>query len=178
MLPIIQQAPPASGGSGGGGFTTILAPTSLPAAAVYDIINIPATYAYLILNLVGVSGTIASRQPLVQLSVNNGSSFDATAGNYLGMHMDSVGSVVDSMASIGESAVQAAAATWRSTYYLFGYGAGGAKPYHYTIRPSTVVIQAGQGIYIGSALAIDAMRILWNGTGNFDAGTAELIGAS
>ena len=34
------------------------------------------------------------------------------------------------------------------------------------------------GTYIGSTSAINAIRILWNSTGNFDGGTIALFGVS
>ena len=155
------------------GITTI-ASGSLPAAATLDIADIPATYAYLVLQITDASSDTASRQVLVQISTDNGLNFDATAGNYKG-HVVSAGAVVDwSVASLVQSGNVAAAATGTYRLQISCYQ-GGAYPLAQNQVNSTG-FQVSTGNYIGSTSAINALRILWNGSGNFDAGTYALYG--
>ena len=158
------------------GITTILAPTSLPAAATYDITGIAETYAYLVLRLDGVSSTVATRQPLVRVSTDNGASFDATVGNYEG---NSSGGGATTLASLIESANGAAADTFNAQVILRPYHTGVNAMYHAGIRlSSSATNHITFGTYIGSTDNIDALRILWNGSGNFDAGTVALYGVA
>lgn len=165
---------------GGGGIATI-ASGSLPAAATQSIANIPETYAHLVLQLTGVSSNTAPRQPLVRASTDNGSTFDSTVGNYQGVIYDSSGLALTAttLAALGESAGQAAANSWDATIQLFGYQTGPAHTYFARYRTSGGgVIYHTWGTYVGSTNNIDALQILWNGSGNFDAGTYALYGIS
>ena len=164
-----------------GGITTI-ASGSLPAAAIQNITDIPATFVYLVLQITGASSNTAARAIQVLLSTNNGSSFDTTVANYPGYNITTLTGgatiVVDTLPTIGDTgAGVAAAATTTGTYLLFGYQAGPHK------RFSSRILAGGteylsEGTYIGSALAINAMQIGWSGSGNFDAGTYALYGVS
>ena len=158
----------------GGGVTTI-ASGSFPAAATLDITGIVETYSYLVLQITGASSNTATRQPLVRVSVDNGSTFDATAGNYV----KSSGSNAGTLASLFDGTAEAAAATFTSTTCIYGYQ-GGPSAMWLSVNDDSVAagIPAWIGVYLGSALNIDALRVLWNGTGNFDAGTYALYGVS
>jgi len=162
----------------GGGISTILASTSFPVAAVYDITNIPATYAYLILQITGVSSDTAARQVRLQFSTNNGSSFDTNTANYEGWRTGIGANDFTASTQVIPIGDATAAQTVDTTIQLKGYQGGS-----YPMYESRALDGAGNarhliGTYIGSTSAINAIRILWNSTGNFDGGTIALFGVS
>ncbi len=165
------QSPAASGG-----IETIVATTSLPAAATVDITGIPATYSYLCLYISGASSDTATRAVVVRVSTDNGSNFDSTAGNYIGFYTQSTptDSNIGTASLVGGPAVAAAVATTISLN-IFAYH-GGVAAY-----ASGSINSGGTGYtnhcaYLGSTSAINALRIGWNNTGSFDAGTYALYG--
>lgn len=159
-----------------GGIKTI-ASGSLPAAAVLDIINIPVTYTYLILQITGVSSNTETRIPLVQASVDNGSTFDATAGNYRAFTVNNSTLGSNAVASMIYATAVAAAIASTFSLYLYGYQGGANAQYFSRVTVNNQNL-ALMGSYVGSTDNIDALRILWNDTGNFDAGTYALYGVS
>src|SRR5262245_6895820 len=153
---------------GSGGITTI-ASGSLPAAATQDVTNIPATYSYIFAQIVGASSNTATRALRIQVSVNDGSSFDATAGNYPSQ----------TVASLIEPAVVSVTNIFHAGVCLFGYQRGPRMHYTgYDFEDSSGVWNPRNGVYIGSTSAINALRFLWSGSGNFDAGTYAVYGIS
>lgn len=162
----------------GGGITTI-ASGSLPAAATLSITSIPATYAYLVLHLAGLSSNTASRTPRVQVSTDNGSTYDGTASNYIGDSWDGTTFASTAQASLIEAASLANASfTGTYTVYLFGYQGGPRMHAQFLSIDDTLTTHRGRIFYIGSTNAINALQVNWSGTGNFDAGTYALYGVS
>lgn len=160
-----------------GGITTI-ASGSLTGAAVV-ITNIPATYAYLVLQITGASSNTATRRPLVRVSSDNGASYDAVAANYV-YHLAGIGgafgagadaSVFDANTALG------VADTATGTITITGYQGGPHMAFAFRSL-ALATNNLGNGVYVGSAAAINALQILWNGSGNFDAGTYALYGVS
>ncbi|RPJ38987.1 MAG: hypothetical protein EHM35_03345 [Planctomycetaceae bacterium] len=168
--------------AGSAGGITLIASGSFPAAATLDITNIPATYAYLVIKVTGASSTVSSRMVLIQVSTNNGSSFDATAANYAYFRVDQVaGLFTGTRATLGESVSGGGIAdTGDITCSLFNYQSGPHKNFiaRHTNSQSSTAHAINIGCYFGSTSAIDAIRILWSGTGNFDAGTYAVYGVS
>jgi len=154
---------------------TVIASGSFPAAAVLDITNIPATYAYLMLQITGVSCTGAART-YVQVSTNNGSSFNTTASNYNGVWISGA-----TVANPGEAtmvyanSLQQAADVNNITLRISGYQGGVYAEYRSRIAETTAINEVF-GHFSGSTSAINALRVLWNAAGNFDAGTYALYG--
>ena len=167
----------ASGSSGG---ITTIESGSIGTGATKDITSIPATYSYLILQLNGLSSDTATRQPLVQVDTDNGASFDATAGNYEAFRITSTPSLVAAtLASLIEGNARAATVTFTWTIYIYGYHGGPNMWWRAKGADSAPASYWGHfGTYIGSTSAINALRVLWNGSGNFDAGTYALYGVS
>lgn len=162
-----------------GGIATI-ASGSLSGTAV-TITGIPETYAYLALQILGGSSDTAARIPLVRASVNNGSSYDATAGNYPGDYWDAGGATYQSttLASLAETASLASAASvFNMTVTIFNYQTGPHKTVEFRYVDAGGASYRGRKFYIGSTDNIDALQILWNGSGSFDAGTYALYGIS
>lgn len=154
---------------------TLIASGSLTGATV-DITNIPATYSQLILQLTGASLDTASRQVLVQGSTNNGVSFDSTAGNYTGFKINGTTTTATTTASLIESANFAAATTQVYSLNITGYQGNTTQQCLALTNSTTPFLGYSTIYYIGSTSAINALRILLNGTGNFDAGTYALYG--
>lgn len=157
---------------------TILASGALPAANFVDITNIPARYSYLILQVAGASCATTTRQLWVRASTNNGSSFDATSGNYPGQKMTgaTLSAITAASATMLESATMTNAQTQSFTLIIHGYQGGPHPRYDFRTITNTTEYQ-GLGTFIGAAGSpINALRIIWDSTGNFDAGTYVLYG--
>lgn len=156
---------------------TLIASGSFPTAAVLDIINIPATYAYLVVQVNGVSSNTAANYLLTQVSINNGTSFDTTANNYLGYLMTVAGNALTSQATLGTYASTAGVAELGyATIVLEGYQGGCNLTYNGRIAHSLTDRERTFGTYVGSTSTINALRFLWSAGGNFDAGTYALYG--
>ena len=173
-----STAAPSWANPAGGGIVTI-ASGSFPAAAVLDIINIPATYAYLVLQVNGVSSDTGSNFLLTRVSVNNGASFDTNGNNYLGQMLNSSAVSNTSQASLGTYASTATIAELGyATIVLEGYQGGCNLTYNARITHDTNGRERTIGTYVGSTSAINALRFLWSAGGNFDAGTYALYGVA
>jgi hypothetical protein len=143
-----------------------------------DIPNIPAIYKKLRLIISGASMTASTISVSVQVSTNNGSSFDTTSSNYPGMSVALSGTSIVSansaslMPSINQTAAQACHADLVIDNYIAAAGYVSATGFfiegngtrHHTQRYYT---NAGGN-------NIDAIRIASGGT--FDAGTYTLRG--
>lgn len=172
---VLKTGGSAANPAWGGGIATI-ASGSFPAATTLSITSIPAFYKYLIFQINGVSSDTATRHFRLQPSVNNGGAYDTTAANYVGQS-NSVAPAAFAEASFCSGiADQAAAVTWTGTVYIFGYQGGPNAYFTSQTRSSVPSTNDNSGLYIGSTSAINALQVLWNGTGNFDAGTYALYG--
>jgi hypothetical protein len=157
-----------------GGITTI-ASGSLSGTAV-TITGIPATYAYLVLQVTNASSDTSTRQVFVRVSTDNGSSYDSTAGNYRGILTQGASTTSDTaVASLVEAAVMNAADSEDITITITGYQAGPWLGYRACAEAAGTRYNT-EGVYAGSTSAIDAIQILWSGSGNFDGGTYALYG--
>lgn len=161
-----------------GGIETIVPATSFPAAASVDITGIPATYAYLSLEIRGAGFDTATRTVNVQVSTDNGSSFDSTAGNYFGFRVNATPTVTNNAtASLLNGGNATAAQAMDASVMLERYQGG-----MYAHARSYFQINGVGGeqhfftSYLGSTSAINALRVLCSGSGNFDAGTYALLG--
>ena len=113
---------------------------------------------------------------LVQVSTNNGSSYDTTAASYPGAKRTGTTWTAKTLASLIESATVTAAQVFNATITLSGYQAG--PPTAVTARVTANAVEYHcTATYVGSKVAgINALRILWDASGNFDAGTYVLYG--
>lgn len=170
----------ASAAAAGGGIATI-ASGSLPAAATLDITNIPATYAYLVLEITAASQDTNSVYTQVQVSTNNGVSFDTTATNYMGIRLVATDPVLTTSASLLEpGSATAIGNSITSTIVMTGYQSGPRMTYRGQSNLSNAPTYFNEivGTYIGSTSAINALRILTSAAGSFDGGTYALYGLS
>lgn len=166
-----------------GGISTI-ASGSLPSASTLAIANIPSTYSYLVLHISGISSNTSTRQPFIRVSTDNGTSYDSTAANYVFTKFDittPVSEVKSTQASLIDMANSSSAGdTWDITLNIYGYHGGPFMQWNGRGKSLTLSTNNWmlRGIYIGSTSAINALQILWSGSGNFDAGTYALYGVS
>ena len=161
-----------------GGATTI-ASGSFPAAASVSITDIPANYVQLVLQITGASAVSTGQLINVQVSTDNGSSFDTTSTNYMGTVLQggsTPAQVTRATLVQGNSLSAAEAAT--GTISLFSYQ-GGTYP-QFISRASNSIndLQMSIGHYTGSTSAVNALRINWSGGVDFDAGSYVLKGIS
>lgn len=165
---------------GAAGTVTTLASGALPAAATLSLTSIPPAFSSVHLKLVGVSSNTATRHPRVQVSTNNGVSYDTAAANYVGTQIDAVGPTITAVSSeatlAGLLADAAAANTWDFDIVIWGYQGGPHMQWFARAKPSGGNELTISGTYLGSTSAINALQVLWNGSGNFDAGTYALYG--
>lgn len=149
---------------------------SFPSASTLAV-AIPAGYSDILISFSGVSFDTATRALFIQVSTNNGSSYDSTAANYnAGLVNYTAGtSAAGSNASIASTGTQTAAATVSGTAIIFGYATGGFKAFQALSLQSTPQQNGTFGTYVGPTsspgAAITNIQFLLNGTGNFDAGT-------
>lgn len=157
--------------------TVSIASGSLTGTAVV-ITDIPATYRYLILNIVAASHNAGgSRSMLVRASTNNGVSYDSTTGNYIGLSSHPLSSVDDmAAASLIECTAIGAAETFTGMVMLFGYHGNSYAPVQSVVDVSSGDTIAVNGFYKNGASAINALQMLLSGSGDFDAGTYALYG--
>lgn len=152
-----------------------LASGSFPAAAVLDIASIPASYRELQLRMTGVSCDTATRKCRVQISIDNGSSFIAT--NYGSIVIDSLGAAATGTTWLAQNSTDlAAAATVAMVVSITNYQGGLYVQGQFSGVDSAGVTFGGNGAYQAGTTAVNALRVLWNGAGNFDAGTYILYG--
>lgn len=155
------------------GIATI-ASGSFPSAAVLDITSIPSTYRMLQLFISNASSDTGTRRPQVQLSVDNGSSF--ISSTYTGVAYD--GTTVTGLSGVfaAPAGTIAAAADYDMLITMTGFQAGLYPSCYFTARDSAGLDSFGNGSYIGATTLVNAIRIGWNGSGNFDGGTYALRG--
>lgn len=136
--------------------------------------DIPAYYSGLILKIAGASSG-STEQILVQVSVDNGTTFDTTAGNYPGHKVTGTTWTAMSVASLIESATFTAAQTSAVTLNIDGYQGGPHARANARVITNTTEYQCW-ATYIGSTGPINALKILGSAGGTFDAGTYVLYG--
>lgn len=151
---------------------SIIATGNLTGTAV-AITNIPAGFAYLMLEIIGASSG-STEQTEVQFSTNAGSSYDTTAANYPGYFRTGATITAKTLASALESATHTAAQSDSSTLKISGYDLGPSKITHARISANAVEYTC-DGAYLTNN-AINALRILGSAGGTFDAGSYTLYG--
>ncbi len=156
---------------------TLIASGSFPAAATVDVTNIPATYDRLVVNISGASSNTATRAVLVSVSTNNGSSYDTTGANYPGWKVEDATFTLAALGfgSLAAGVTVTAAQTASMQCTIFNYQGGMNAQSLFRVISNTVNYH-GSAVYIGSTSAINALRLRWDGTGNFDAGTYAIYG--
>jgi hypothetical protein len=163
-----------AGPAGPSGIVTI-ASGNLSGATV-AIINIPQTFGELILNIVGASSDTATRQLLVRVSTDNGANWNTTAGSYPGHKITGTTWTAKTLASLIESVTLTAAQVFNAAIYLRGYQAGPPTDIKARVTANAVEYQVF-ATYAGSKVAgINAIQLLWDASGNFDAGSYALYG--
>lgn len=158
----------------GGGIVTIASGAANTGTTV-TIANIPAIYNHLILKLTGISSDTATRHPRVQVDTDNGASPDATAGNYIGESNAGAPAAFGEASLLNGLADVAAAVTMDAVIYIYGYQGGPNMYFRSFARQSTPTITSNAGYYFGSTTAINALTLLWNGSGNFDGSGAYVL---
>ena len=139
------------------------------ATGTTKVLTLGTTYHRQLVYCDALSSDTASRQPIIQLSTDGGSSYDTTAGNHLFTLKAVGGALTDgTLASLIESANQAASGTWTLTLILEGFRGGSNPEFKFRISTGAGVHRTGWGFYIGSTSAVTHLKILWNGTGSFD----------
>lgn len=168
------------------GLTTIVASTAFAAANNVDITDIPQGHSALLLEINSASGDTSTRAFIVQVSVDNGVTFDTTMGNYVGGRAeDNAGTAV--VAAVNAPAVGTAgivqtgpmgtSGTVTLAAIISGYPNGSVTHCSFSGRyegSSNHIL--GQITYVGTTAGVNGLRLTWNGSGNFDAGSYRLIG--
>ena len=162
--------------AGRAGLVEIVAATAFPSANLVVVAtSIPQTFASLLLVINGLSMDTASRQYYTQVSTNNGVGYDTTAANYQGVFFNNATAGENSAPTLFLMNTLAAANTSSVVIEITGYQAG-SFPLAKTAGINITNGAAAQIAYVGSTSAVDALRIIMNSTGNFDAGTYALYG--
>ncbi len=171
------QLQPAGASSGG---ATVIASGSLPAAAALDITGIPSTYAYLTLLINGMSHNSGSNQrPVVQASIDNGSSFDTTSYRLSSINLFNSTTFIAPpiTTSMGtDRTARGAAQAWSFNLNIFNYHGGSFPLFLMGLDVSGTELLSQIGHFFNVS-AINALRITFTG-GNIDAGSYVLYGMS
>lgn len=140
--------------------------------------GIAATYAYLALQITGLSfGSNAT--PTVRVSTNNGSSYDSTAGNYVGLSVSETtgptfGGASLAGASLIEAVLQSGSVTLSATITIRPYQGGTYTQWTAVTLDSDGDTRVITGYY-KSTSPINALEIAG---GTFDGGSYALYGVS
>lgn len=160
-----------------GSVSTIVATTAFPAANFVDITNIPASFRSLFLYILGASSNTATRSVLVRWSSDNGATFftDGSWGNAIN---NATPSQVADSGNLVDHTAMAAADSMIANVTLHNYSTA--------LLPLRAITQgyynSGTNAFTREVTEIrrfnvlNALRIIWNSTGNFDAGTYALFG--
>ena len=160
--------------------SSIVGSASFPAANEVVINDIPKWTRRLSIKIEGASINTATRQPIIELSIDNGSSW-IVAGyvNNIRVEIGGVGTFDDriftNMITAGDDV--AAARSWFIYATLFGINEGEYPHASYVTNndDSSAIVHNGNSFYTDDFSRVDAIRIRVNGTGNFDGGTYEVI---
>jgi hypothetical protein len=158
----------------GGSVTTITAQTNFPSANNVDITSIPQTYTDLVLKVTGASNATDTRTLRVLLSTDNGSTWSSNQINGFSVQNGTVvahlavASVVNfpTIAAATNASFVLTISNYRATttnMVANGNYASGSNAF------STITGHSLDG-------AINAIRLIWDSTGNFDAGNYTLYG--
>ena len=178
---IFQYDPSANAAAGawillnpmGLGVVTI-ASGSIAAAATQAITSIPAYFRSLQLVIIGASCDTATRKLQVLISVDNGSNYIVT--NYTTSSDDGTTPIGLTTVFASQASTQAAAATVSMAVDIRNYQGGLYPMCFFNGGDSAGLEFSGSGTYFGGTSAVNALQLIWNGAGNFDAGTYVLYG--
>lgn len=152
--------------------TTLIASGSLPAANNLDITNISANFSYLKLDIARASSNTASRRVYLRWSFDNGSTFKTTG--YQSVRQGD--SAFESDTAL-RGVTQTAAEVSTTTVIIYGYSGSSSWVAAHAVQISSAgQFQTSYSIYDSSAGPLNAIRVIWDSTGNFDAGTYALYG--
>lgn len=152
---------------------TSIATGATTSGATVTITNIPTNYAYLKLVISGISCDTATRHLQVQCSTDNGSTYDTTASQYVGNMAAGTTFTSPGEASVIQTADVAAVNTFTGAIIITGHHNAGTN-FKGRISNGTTNYMADYQ-YLGGS-AVNALKLLWNGSGNFDAGSYTLYG--
>ncbi|CAB4166089.1 hypothetical protein UFOVP853_14 [uncultured Caudovirales phage] len=175
----VKKVKPSSLATANG--ATTIASGSLSGAAL-TLTDIPATYAYLVLEIVGGSGS-SSTTWNIQADTDNGASFDTTASNYLTDDYTRYGSTTTPASSLASmilynSSNVSSANTVAVTLVMRNYQAGPTKmDFKSYAKASGDDAFSVNGWWLKGSAAMNALRLTL-GAGTFDAGTYALYGVS
>lgn len=150
-----------------------IASGSFSAANTQQWTSISPAYRYLILKINGLSSNTATRLPALQISTNNGSSYVATG--YKTVIGD--GANTSDIYINSPPADVAAATSYSAVIKFYGYqDASTVSADGYWQDSAGSEFASSHGFYLAGSGAVNAIRMIWDGTGNSDAGTYVLYG--
>lgn len=149
---------------------TLIDSGSLPSANAKTFTSITARQ--LLLKVNGASCGTATRYLKLQLSTNNGSTYSASAGYYVAA--GTAADAPDSTSFLPTTTTQGTAGVSSFAVQITTQGGICVGDFSGTsVTTPRVFTIALAGV---PSSAVDAMRVIWNSTGSFDAGTYELYG--
>lgn len=155
-----------------------IASGSMPAANVLNITDIPEWVSRLSIKLDNVSIDTAARHPLIQISLDNGSSY-ITTGYYTNARVINGGGGFDDVitdAIIAPNDDLAAARSYDVVGTLWGINDGEypCSNFYGVADDNSSRTVCAIGFYPLSTARITAIRVIVNGSGNFDGGTYDI----
>jgi hypothetical protein len=150
--------------------TTLIASGSFPAANSLTITNIPLDFDYLTLRYNGVSSNTATRYMNLQISINNGSTYLTSGYRWVEMNLADSGN--DALWASVEAVSAATSIDGVVTIRAYNGGAVNATGFSFTSGTNNWIATG----FSTTTRTVNALRLIWNGSGNFDGGTYALYG--
>lgn len=150
----------------------VIASGSLSGFSQIDIIDIPVGFSFIVYELTSASYVDINGAAKLQLSTNNGVSFDGATANY---SLFSFSGAVSSPSIVVPFSLTTAGDTFDFAANIDGYQSGLYPRSDGHIKIAGVGSNMSWGLYVGSKDAINAVRITV-ATASFDAGSYRLTG--
>lgn len=152
---------------------TVIASGSFPSAATLDITNIPQTFAHLGIFFYGPSCDTATREFQIRASIDNGATFSNNALDYRGNKQAGATAAAKVRATLVEHATGTAASVKTGYVMIFGYRAFYCPGFNFFISDGTTMWSGSGQLILPN---INALRFMWDASGNFDSGSYSVIG--
>lgn len=150
----------------------LIASGSLSGSSQINITDIPQGFTFLSLQFISTSYVTAAAGASVQISTDNGASYDSTAANY---SLFSFSGLAAGSSIVVPFVLTTAGDTFDLSVGIVGYQVGMYPRADGHLKIAGVGSNMSWGLYVGSTASVSALRITLSTT-SFDAGTYRLHG--
>jgi hypothetical protein len=154
---------------------TLIASGSFPSAAILEVKNITARI--LLVKMVGASCDTATRYPMLQFSIDNGVNYvtsgytgNSTPGSATFATHPLTNSILPTATTVAASVV------CNAEIMITTAGGFNAWGRYQDVTRGYREFRCGYSLFGTTVTPLNALKFMWNGSGNFDAGTYEVYG--